>query len=108
MIVGLEIILKPMSVRSWREHYLTPFASKASYCSKGVPLKGKSEFCSNVSHHRFLPVFFNNFFSQSFVDSGAITPLVVKTRVKGLNEDLNVNHSLVVLLLCFMLLTDLC
>jgi len=33
----------------------------------------------------WLPTFFSYFFSQSFVDSGAIPPFVGKTR--GLNED---------------------
>jgi len=31
---------------------ITPFALKASYCSKGTPQKLKYELCSNVDHDR--------------------------------------------------------
>jgi len=34
--------------------------------------------------------FFSYFFCQSFVDSGVIPPVVVKTR--GLNEDFSMGH----------------
>jgi len=40
---------------------VTPFASKASYCSKGAPQKCKSELCSNVCHDRC--IWLNMFFS---------------------------------------------
>jgi len=55
---------------------------------------------------------FSAIFSASLLftllHSGAIPPVVVKTR--GLNEDFYVNRSLIVfiLLLLFMLLVDLC
>ena len=54
---------------------------------------------------------FSAIFSASLLftllHSGAIPPVVVKTR--GLNEDFFVNHSLVVfILLLFMLLVDIC
>jgi len=47
MIVGLGIRVKSMSVRCWRWTSLR-LPSKASYCSKDVPQKGRSELRSNV------------------------------------------------------------
>jgi len=89
---------------------ITSFALKSPYCSEHAPQKGKSELCPYVCYDigslRFSAIFSASIL-LTLLHSGAIPPLVVKTR--GLNEDFSVNHSLVVLLLFFfMLLVDLC
>jgi len=76
---------------------ITPFAAKFSYCSKGAPQKSKPELCPYVRCDRCirLPAFFSYFFCQSFftlLHSGAIPPVVVKTR--GLNEDFSMSITL--------------
>ena len=76
---------------------ITSFASKSSYCSEGAPQKGKSELCPYVCHGRciWLPAFFSYFFASlllTVLHSGAIPPLVVKTR--GLNEDFSMSITL--------------
>ena len=68
---------------------ITSFASKSSYCNKGVQ-KSKPELCSYVRYDRCirLPAFFSYFSASllfTLLHSGAILLIVVKTR--GLNED---------------------
>jgi len=77
---------------------VTLFASKSSYFSKGALQKSKPELCPYVRYDRCirLPAFFGYFFRQPFVYSvafsGAILPVVVKTR--GLNEDFSMSITL--------------
>jgi len=74
---------------------MAPFASKASYCSKGVPQKYKYEYCSNVGRDRciwllrFSAIFSASLFLLTLMHAGAIPPLVVKTR--GFNKDFSIN-----------------
>ena len=68
------------------EVYITSFVSKAWYCSEGAPQTRKSELCLYVCHDRYiwLTAFFGYFFASlllTLLHSGAIPPLVVKTRV---------------------------
>jgi len=98
MVAVLGIKLKSISVRSWR--WTSLCLPQSSYCSKGAPQNGKSELCPYVNYDRciWLPVLCSYFFSQSFVDSGTIPPLVIKD--KGIEWRLfNLNHSLVILIL---------
>jgi len=95
-IMGLETKLKWMSVRSWRWTLLH---------LPRKPYIGCSGLCSNVSHTgTWHHVFFNYFFSQSFVDSGAIPLLLWR---QGEWRFISVNHSLVVLILLFFMLVNL-
>ena len=65
---------------------ITLFASKSSYHSKGAPQKNKSELCPYVCYDRciWLQLRFSAIFSPSLfltlLHSGAIPPVVVKTR----------------------------
>ena len=66
---------------------ITPFTSKASYCSKGAPQKGKSELCSILMYVMtdiYGSLCFWAIFSASllltWVHCGAVSPVVVKTR----------------------------
>ena len=108
--VGLGIQL--VNFREVLEVNITLFASKSSYCSKGAPQKGKSELCPCVCYDKcmWLSAFFSNFFCH--VDSVAFWCHPSSCcENKGIEwRLLYVNHSLVVLilLLFFMLLVDLC
>jgi len=74
-------------------------ASKSSHCSKGAPQKGKSKLCPYVMYvmtDAYDSLHFSAIFSASLLlillHSGAIPPLVVKTR--GLNEDFSISITL--------------
>jgi len=56
-IVGLGIKQKSINIYDILEVSIGPFVSKASYCIKGIPYKGKSELCSNASHDRNIFVY---------------------------------------------------
>ena len=68
---------------------ITSFASKSSYCSKGAPPHVCYDKCIP------LPAFFSYFSASllfTLLHSGAIPPVVVKTR--GLNEDFSMSITL--------------
>jgi len=76
---------------------ITPFALKSSYCSKGAPQKSELELCplyvmtDAYSSLRFSAIFFASLLF-TLLYSGAILPVVVKTR--GLNEDFSLSITL--------------
>ena len=78
---------------------ITSFASKSSYCSKGAPQKSKPELCPYVRYDRCIchgSLRFLAIFSASLLftllHSGAVLPVVVKTR--GFNEDFSMSITL--------------
>jgi len=78
---------------------ITSFASKSSYCSKGAPQKSNlSLVLMYVMTDAYGPLRFSAVFSASLLftiillHSGAIPPVVVKTR--GLNEDFSMSITL--------------
>jgi len=77
---------------------ISSFASKSSYCSKGAPHKSKplSFVLMYVVTDAYGSLRFSAIFSASLLftllHSGAILPVVVKTR--GLNEDFSMSITL--------------
>jgi len=96
MIVGLGIELKSMSVRSWKWTSLR-LPGNPRFAARVLLKRANLSFVLYVCHDRctWLLAFYSYFFFQSFVDSvafsesGAISPVVIKTR--GLNEDFSMS-----------------